>query len=42
LQPNQLLNFDDLMKDGCVEYVDVEEEENAMIAMRLDDLRPNE
>jgi len=37
-----LLTFDDLMKEGCIEFVDVEEEENAMIAMRLDDLKNND
>lgn len=30
------------MKQGCIEFVDVEEEENSMIAMRLDDLLSNE
>jgi len=37
-----LLTFDDLMKEGCIEFVDVEEEENTMIAMRLDDLKNND
>lgn len=31
--------FDDLLKQGLVEFLDVEEEETAMIAMVLDDLR---
>lgn len=42
LQAKHLLKFDDLLRDGCVEYLDVEEEETSQIAMRLDDLNKNE
>jgi DNA-directed RNA polymerase II subunit RPB2 len=33
------MDFEDLLKNGFVEFLDVEEEETAMIAMTLDDLR---
>ena len=32
------MRFEDLLKQGLVEFLDVEEEETAMIAMVLDDL----
>ena len=32
------INFDDLIKKGKIEYLDVEEEESSMIAMKVDDL----
>ena len=32
-------NFDDTIKEGLVEFLDVEEEETAMIAMHMQDLR---
>lgn len=36
---NDSLNFDDTLKMGLCEFVDVEEEETAMIAMHISDLR---
>ena len=33
------MNFDDTLKLGLVEFLDVEEEETAMIAMHLSDLQ---
>ena len=33
------MNFEDLLKEGFVEFLDVEEEETVMIAMTLDDLK---
>jgi DNA-directed RNA polymerase II subunit RPB2 len=33
------MDFEDLLKKGLVEFLDVEEEETAMIAMTLEDLR---
>ena len=35
-------NFDDLISNGIIEYLDVEEEESSMIAMKPDDLIRNE
>ena len=35
---NKKLNFDDLIKNGKIEYLDVEEEESSMIAMKILDL----
>ena len=32
------INFDQLVEDGIVEYLDVEEEESSMIAMKISDL----
>jgi DNA-directed RNA polymerase II subunit RPB2 len=32
------MNFDDALKQGLVEFLDVEEEETAMIAMHVSDL----
>ena len=32
-------NFDDTLKNGMIEFLDVEEEETAMIAMHVNDLR---
>lgn len=37
---NEKFDFEDLLKTGLVEFLDVEEEETAMIAMKLDDLDP--
>jgi DNA-directed RNA polymerase II subunit RPB2 len=34
------MDFEDLLKQGIVEFLDVEEEEAAMIAMVFDDLDP--
>lgn len=33
------MNFEDLLQDGLVEFLDVEEEDCAMIAMTLEDLK---
>lgn len=33
------MNFDDTLKMGLVEFLDVEEEETAMIAMHISDLQ---
>jgi DNA-directed RNA polymerase beta subunit len=33
------MNFEDCLKKGLVEYLDVEEEETAMIAMHMGDLQ---
>lgn len=35
------MDFEDLLKNGYVEFLDVEEEETAMISMTLDDLNSN-
>ncbi len=32
------MNFDDALKQGLIEFLDVEEEETAMIAMHIADL----
>lgn len=32
------MNFDDTLKKGLIEFLDVEEEESAMIAMHVSDL----
>ena len=32
------MNFDDALKQGLIEFLDVEEEETAMIAMHVSDL----
>ncbi len=32
------MNFDDALKKGLIEFLDVEEEETAMIAMHVSDL----
>jgi len=32
------MNFDDTLKHGLIEFLDVEEEETAMIAMHVSDL----
>lgn len=34
----QVMNFDDTLKQGLIEFLDVEEEETAMIAMHIADL----
>lgn len=33
------MNFDDTLKQGLIEFLDVEEEETAMIAMHIADLK---
>ena len=35
---NKEINFNDLLKNGKIEFLDVEEEESSMIAMKIDDL----
>ena len=35
---NKEINFDDLVNNGIIEYLDVEEEESSMIAMKISDL----
>ena len=35
------MNFDDAVSSGLIEFLDVEEEEASMIAMRIDDLKEN-
>lgn len=41
LKQTQGMNFDDALKKGLVEFLDVEEEETAMIAMHVSDLSQN-
>lgn len=41
LRQAQGMNFDDTLKKGLIEFLDVEEEETAMIAMHVSDLRAN-
>lgn len=36
------MNFDDALKKGLVEFLDVEEEETAMIAMHVSDFEEND
>ena len=36
------MNFDDTLKQGLIEFLDVEEEETAMIAMRIPDLKESQ
>jgi DNA-directed RNA polymerase II subunit RPB2 len=38
-QQSGLMNFDDTLKQGLIEFLDVEEEETAMIAMHISDLK---
>jgi len=33
------MNFDETLKEGLIEFLDVEEEETSMIAMHIQDLR---
>lgn len=33
------MNFDDTLKQGLIEFLDVEEEETTMIAMHISDLK---
>ena len=35
---NDIINFDELVNNGSIEYLDVEEEESSMIAMKISDL----
>ena len=37
-----IMDFDDTLKDGLVEFLDVEEEETSMIAMNVEDLQNDE
>ncbi|KAI5134617.1 DNA-directed RNA polymerase II subunit RPB2 [Nematocida ausubeli] len=39
---HRAFTWDELMADGCVEFLDVEEEETAMIAVKTSDLRNTE
>ena len=39
---NKVLKFDDLVQSGYIDFLDVEEEETAMIAMFLKDLEAND
>lgn len=41
LKTNEAMNFDDTLKNGLIEFLDVEEEETAMIAMHVSDLQKN-
>lgn len=41
LKTNEAMNFDDTLKNGLIEFLDVEEEETAMIAMHVSDLAKN-
>ena len=36
---NKEINFDELVNNGIIEYLDVEEEESSMIAMKISDLK---
>ena len=36
------MNFDDTLKQGLIEFLDVEEEETAMIAMHIPDLQESQ
>lgn len=38
---NTALNFDETLKNGLIEFLDVEEEETALIAMHMSDLTQN-
>ena len=38
---NKKINFDELVNNGIIEYLDVEEEESSMIAMKISDLTLN-
>jgi DNA-directed RNA polymerase II subunit RPB2 len=39
MKTNEAMNFDDTLKSGLIEFLDVEEEETAMIAMHVSDLQ---
>lgn len=39
MSTKQGMNFQDTLKNGLIEFLDVDEEETAMIAMHLGDLR---
>lgn len=41
LKTSEAMNFDDTLKNGLIEFLDVEEEETAMIAMHITDLAKN-
>ena len=42
LKTNEAMNFDDTLKNGLIEFLDVEEEETTMIAMHVSDLNKNQ
>ena len=41
MMDKQGMNFDDTLKHGLIEFLDVEEEETAMIAMHVSDIKHN-
>jgi DNA-directed RNA polymerase II subunit RPB2 len=38
----EMINWNDLLNDGLVEYIDTEEEESTMIAMTINDVKRNQ